>query len=79
VFEHQSDTTHLVVVNTASRVHTILVPDVPSLLQLLGELLPVVEASHRLEVVEEEHRERLKVRRKGGVYNAAKRYMEVPS
>jgi hypothetical protein len=77
VFEHRENDNFLVVINTVSKFYTVLVPDVPSLFQMLGELLPVVEASHRLEVAEDEHRKKLQVRRKGGTYNAAKRCMEV--
>jgi hypothetical protein len=79
VFEHRENDNFLVVINTASKFYTVLVPDVPSLFQLLGELLPVVEASLRLEAAAEEHERKMKVRRRGGVYNAAKRCMEVPS
>jgi hypothetical protein len=78
VFEHHENGTYLVVVNTAGQCHSVLVPDVPSLLQLLGELLPVIEASLRLEAAAEEYDRKMKVRRKGGTYNAAKRCMEVP-
>jgi hypothetical protein len=77
VLEHREDDNFLVVINTASKFYTVLVPDVPSLLQLLGELLPVVEASLRLEAAAEEHERKQKVRRKGGAYTAARRQMEV--
>jgi hypothetical protein len=79
VFEHQEDGAYLVVVNAADRCHSVLAPDLPSLLGLLGELLPVVEASMRLEAAAEEHERKMKVRRRGGTYNAARRCMEVPS
>jgi hypothetical protein len=72
------DGAYLVAINTASRSTCVMVPDLPSLLQLLGELLPVVEASMRLEAAEEEHERKMKLRRPGGVYNAAKRCTELP-
>lgn len=78
VFAHETGDKYLVVVNTVTKFHTILVPDAPSLSRLLGELLPVIEASLRLKAAAEEHKRALKARRKGGVYNAAKRCMEVP-
>jgi hypothetical protein len=64
VFEHRDGGTHIVCINNCSRYYSILVPDVLSLFQLLGELLPVVEASHRLEAVEEEYERRFKEERR---------------
>jgi hypothetical protein len=77
VYECADGEPFLVVVNRASRSETVFVATLPDLMALLGELLPVVVASLRLEAAAEEYERKMQIRRKGGTYNAAKRCMEM--
>jgi hypothetical protein len=60
VFEFLNGGHFIVSVNTTNSGHDIHVADVPSLFMLLGELLPVIEATARLGVVEEVYEQKMK-------------------
>jgi hypothetical protein len=76
VFDHLEGGTHIVVMNTSNRFHPILCPDVPSLMGLLAELLPVVEASQRLDEVQERETEKVRRKLRGpNVYDHRRRQM----
>src|SRR5262249_2624884 len=68
---------HLVLAYACDRSVHVLVEDAPSLLMLLAELLPVVEAAGRLQAAQWREDERRRARKRGPtVYNARERCME---
>jgi hypothetical protein len=67
VFESINGDHFVISVNTNNSGHEVHVADVPSLFMLLGELLPVIEATARLEVFEEKYEEKMRrLRQKHG-------------
>jgi hypothetical protein len=54
LFSHAERDDYIISVRMADKASVILLADLPNLFKCLGELLPVVEASHRLEIVQEQ-------------------------